>query len=285
MGKLRDKMIRDMQVRHLRSATQESYLRSVRAFAAHFMKSPDEMGAEEIKTFLAHLRDGGRSASTMSVYRCGLRFLFAVTLGRPDVVDTVPHPKRHLRKPRILTGSQIEMLADAMPSVKHRAIFMTIYSAGLRISEACSLRVDAIDSGGGRIYIRDGKGGKDRWVKLSPRLLTLLRDYWRVIRPKGPFLFPGRDTDRPIRNESFRKMLRRVSIRHGLKPHVTPHHLRHTYATHMLELGADVRVLQILLGHAAPSSTEHYIAMTSRVLTGLDSPLDVLATDRAGTLG
>lgn len=285
MGKLREEMIRDMGLRNLATNTQEAYLRAATTFAAYFMESPTKMGTDEVREFLLHLQAENYKPSSLVVYRAGLRFLYTFTLRRPGVVEVIPYPKKHLVAPRILTGSEIQRLLDAMPSSKHRAIFATTYSAGLRISETCSLEVDDIDSARGMIHIRNGKGGKDRFAHLSARLLVELRDYWKKTRPKRPFLFPGQWEDQPIQPRSFGRVLQQTSLKIGLKPHATPHQLRHSYATHMLELGADVRVIQILLGHESPKSTEHYITLTSRALALFGSPLDVLGTKKAKDLG
>ncbi len=168
--------------------------------------------------------------------------------------------------------------------MKHRAIFAATYGAGLRISETCGLQTDDIDSGRGRIMVRRAKGNKDRYVLLSPLMLSTLRDYYREFRPSGTFLFPGRKVGH-INPRSFNKVLDRASLQLGLTPKATPHHLRHAFATHMLELGTDVRVLQILLGHAEPQSTEHYLTVSGRLFARVPCPLDALAAREAEALG
>jgi len=251
----------------------------------HFMKPPTELGGEEIKVFLQSLQDRGCSPSTLCVYRAGLQFLYGVTLLRPEVMLPVPHAKVRQNRPRVLSGSEIERLIAAISSRVHRAIFIVTYSAGLRISETCALELGDIKSESGVIRIRDGKGSKDRFAKLSPRALAELRAYWTETRPRRPWLFPGRSGDKPISTHAFRRHLASVSEQLGIKPRVTPHQLRHSYATHMLSLGADVRILQFLLGHAEIRSTEHYLSVTVDYLRQTESPFDTLGGVRAKVLG
>lgn len=285
MGKLRDSMVRDLELRGVTETTKQAYLRAATKFAAHFMRSPEEMGTKEVKLFLATLDERGLSRSSVSVYLAGLTFLYRVTLNRPDVVAEIPRPKKTKRKPRVLKGSEVGRLINAMPSLKHRTISMTMYAAGLRISEVCALEVTDIDSARNRILIRQGKGQKDRYVPLSSKLLAGLRRYWRHEQPQRPLMFPGQWNLRPICRSTVNRVFRLVSERIDLKPPATPHHLRHAFATHMLELGTDLRVLQILLGHADPKSTEHYVTLSDQVLGSLKSPFDLLGTNHGRILG
>lgn len=285
MGKLQDKMLRDMSLSGFSENTKRVYLHAGRSFAAHFRQSPAELGAAEIKEYLTVLQERGLSPSSLNVYRTGLVFLFRVTLGRPDVATNLPYHKHRKVKPRILKGSEVARIIGAMRSLKHRAICTAAYAAGLRISEACGLLSADIDSARGRILVRQAKGNKDRYVLLSARLLATLREYWRVYRPPGPYLFPGKAGDKPITTRAIRSVLTRVSDQLGFSPRVTPHHFRHAFATHMLELGTDLRVLQLLLGHARAESTEHYVTVTEGLLGRLTSPLDVLGTDTGRILG
>ena len=169
---------------------------------------------------------------------------------------------------------------EAMPTHRHRAVFATTYGCGLRISETCRLRIDDIESDRHRIHVREAKGGKDRYVPLGPALLEVLRDYYRAERPQPPLLFPGRKPHRPMTTRAFYNILTETSARLGFDPVVTPHQLRHTYATHQLEQGLPLRVLQVVLGHADPRSTVHYLNVSGRVLDRLPSPFETLAADR-----
>lgn len=285
MGKLREAMLRDLELKGFTESTKQVYLRVAKRFAAHFMRSPAQLGTEEVKEFLQHLGKDGTSRASLSVYHAALCFLYAVTLQRPHVMAAVPRPKHQRKKARILTGSEVARVIDAMPSLRHRAICSTTYAAGLRISETCGIQIPDIDGRRARILIRQAKGQKDRYVPLSAKLLELLRDYYRQYRPQGQYLFFGRFGDRPIRTRTFNRVLDRVSTQLNLSPKVTPHHLRHAYANHMLELGTDMRVLQLLLGHADPKSTEHYVTVSERILGRLPTPLDILRTSQAEILG
>ncbi len=285
MGKLRDAMMRDLELKGFTENTKTVYLRVGKRLATHFMRSPAELNTDEIKAFLQHLGNDGMARTSLGVYHAALSFLYAVTLQRPEVMAAVPRPKQQRKKARILTGTEVARIIDAMPSLRHLAICSMTYAAGLRISETCGIEIRDIDGRRGRILIRQAKGQKDRYVPLSAKLLELLREYYRQYSPRGRFLFAGRFGERPIRTRTFNRVLDKVSVELGVTPKVTPHHLRHAYANHMLELGTDMRVLQLLLGHADPKSTEHYVTVSVRILGRLPNPLDILRTPEAELLG
>jgi site-specific recombinase XerD len=276
----------DMRLRNFRPSTQAGYVRCVRKLAKFHRLSPDRLDAEQVRTFLVHLRDDtGLSASSIKVYIAALKFFYTVTLDRPEVTCKLRAPRVASSLPVVLSGSDVERLFAAIYSLKYRAILMTTYAAGLRIGETCQLRFADIDSARGLIHVRDGKGGHERRAMLSPRLLAALREYYRAVRPGGPYLFPGRVPTTPIRPESVRRVLRRVIEELGFDKPVTPHVLRHSFATHLLETGTDIRVIQVLLGHRSIRTTQRYTHVSARYIARTASPLDVLGTPQAEPLG
>jgi site-specific recombinase XerD len=283
MGKTRDKMVEDLKLRGYADGTVCVYVRCARQFVAHYMKPATALGEPEVRKFLLHLKEERElAATTRRGYRAAVDFLYTTTLGRPEVVAGIPWAKSGPRKlPDILSLAEMTQLLDAVGRLKHRAIVMTAYGAGLRISEACSLQVGDIDSDRSLIHVRKGKGGKERYVMLPTRLLTTLREYWRLERPPGPYLFPGRKPERPIGAEGVRAALRKAVKKAGIGKHVTPHCLRHSFATHLLEDGVDIRVIQALLGHSSIRSTALYTRVSKAHVTRIQSPLDRLVPARA----
>ncbi len=286
MGKLRDRMEADLRLRNLRPGTQENYLGCARALAAYHRRSPAELGWEEVRSFLLHLREVRRvSPSTQKVYVAALKFLYTVTLDRPEVVRPFFMPKIPRHVPEILSGKEVEALFRAVEDLKYRAALMTSYGAGLRISEACGLRIQDIDSKRMLIRVHEGKGGRQRYTILGERLLTVLRTYYKHERPQGPSLFPGARKDSALSPDSVRQVLRKAVQEAGLTKRVTPHILRHSFATHLLEAGTDIRVIQVLLGHRSIQTTTGYAQVSTRHIARTQSPLDLLATEKASLLG
>lgn len=217
----------EMKLRNFSPRTQEEYLRVVRAFSAHFDKAPEELGTEHVREYLLDVRDRRKlSPSSLKVYRAALRFFYMSTQGRPEVVAVVGSPKVRRKLPQVLSGSEVQALFGAIRSLKYRAVVMTTYAAGLRISEACQLEPCDIDSARMLLHVRHGKGGHDRYLMLSERLLTALRAYWRAERPTGPFLFPGSNPQRPLSPDSVRRVIKKALRKAGLTKPVTPHMLR-----------------------------------------------------------
>jgi site-specific recombinase XerD len=277
MGKLHDQMEGDLILKAYSPHTQKAYLRGARHFARHYMRSPQEMGEQEVRDFLLHLvRDRNASPATQDMYVNALKFLYAVTLKRPEVVKDLSHPKRPKTLPVILSPAEVLRVFAAIHSVKYKAIIATAYAAGLRISEVCSLSVSNIDSLRMRIHIRSGKGKKDRYVMLGESLLTLLRQYYQAVRPQGKYLFPGQKPHSHISTSSVSRVLQKVIQETGLSKKVTMHTLRHCFATHLLEAGTDIRILQVLLGHSSILTTLRYTHITDRLVQKLVSPLDIL---------
>jgi integrase/recombinase XerD len=277
MGKLHDRMQEDLLLKAYSPHTQKAYLRCARYFVSHYMRSPEEMGEQEIRGFLLHLvRDRKASPATLGMYVNALKFLYNNTLKRSEEVKGISHPKRPKTLPVILSPEEVLRVFAAIRSVKHKAIIATAYAAGLRISEVCGLRIADIDSQRMRIHVRSGKGKKDRYVMLGEGLLALLRQYYQKARPKGEYLFPGYKPHRPICTTAVNQVLRKVVQETGLAKRVTMHTLRHCFATHLLEAGTDIRILQVLLGHSSIRTTLRYTHITDRLVQKLVSPLDMI---------
>lgn len=285
MGELYQRMAQDLKLKNLAVTTQKAYLKACRNFVRYHMRSPSELGTSEIKDYLGHLQTKGAGPEVLKRNAAGLKFLYRVTLERPEVADAIPSPRVPRKKPEILSGSELERVLAAVASLAPTVILMTAYGAGLRISEACRLRPEDIDSNRGLIHVRLGKGGKDRYVMLSDRLLRALRGYWVRVHPSGGWLFPGRDPSKPLTTGGVRRALREGIRSAGLKKRITVHTFRHSFATHLLELGTDIRVIQALLGHASIRTTAHYTQVSSKHVASVESPLDVLGTAQGAVLG
>jgi site-specific recombinase XerD len=235
------------------------------------------MGEQEIRGFLLHLvRDRKASPATLGMYVNALKFLYNLTLKRPEAVKGIPHPKRPKTLPVILSPEEVLRVLAAIRSVKYKAIIATAYAAGLRISEVCGLRIADIDRQRMRLQVRWGKGKKNRYVRLGESLLELLRHYYQKVRPKGEYLFPGHKPQQHISTTAVRQVLRKVVRQTGLAKKVTMHTLRHCFATHLLEAGTDIRILQVLLGHSSIRTTRRYTHITDRLVQKLVSPLDMI---------
>jgi site-specific recombinase XerD len=286
MGWLKERMKADMTLHNLQSRTQEEYLRCAERFAEHFMRPPGELGWEEMRGYLLHLVKVRKLApSSMKVHTASLKFLYAVTLGRPNVVERIPMPRKRRKLPEVLSGSEVEAIFSAITSVKYRAVVMTTYGAGLRVSEACRLRVKDIDSGRMVLRVEEGKGARDRYVMLSKRLLAVLREYYRRERPKGEHLFPGQAPGSSLTADSVRRVLKAAVNGSGVTKRVTPHVFRHSFATHLLESGTDIRTIQVLLGHESIRTTQLYAQVSTRHIARTKSPLDILGTEEGEVLG
>ena len=273
---LRQRMIDDMTVRNFAPNTMLCYLKQVSYFAQHFGRSPDRLGTEEIRSYqiyVAKERKVGISSRTVAC--SALRFLYRVTLKQDRVIEMIPFPKQEYQLPVILSPVEVLRLLEAAPSFPHQVIFSTMYGTGLRVSEALHLQVPDLDSQRMMIRIEQGKGHRDRFVPLSPKLLNLLRTYWRKLRPQ-PWLFPGQFPAQPLGREAVRDAIARASARAGLKKHVSPHSLRHAFAVHLLEAGTDIRKIQLLLGHRSLSTTARYLRLATTTVCATTSPLDLL---------
>ncbi len=284
MGKTRERMAADLDLRNLSKRTKESYLKRVRAFVRYFMVPAERLGEAEVRTYLLARKEKVQP-STLGVDIAALRFLYEVTLERPNVVARIPWPKVRKSLPDILSGSEVIQVLAAVKSFKHRTILTTAYGAGFRIREACSLQPADIDSKRMVIKVRNGKGGKDRYVMLAQNLLDSLREYWRVTRPRGQWLFPGQKTGTYITPDAVRNALRESVKKLDLNKRVTPHILRHSFATHLIETGVDIRTVQVLLGHGSIRSTQFYTRISTAHVARTKSPLDRLGTEEGKVLG
>jgi site-specific recombinase XerD len=278
-------MARDLALKNLAPATQKEYLRCCCQYVRYHMTSPAEMGETAIKQYLEHLRLKGAGPETLKMNVAALKFLYGVTLDRAKVADRLPWPKVPHKKPDILSGTETEKLLAAVTSQVPAMVLTTAYGAGLRISEACRLRVEDIDSKRGLIHVRLGKGRKDRYVMLSERLLAMLRGYWKQTRPTGGWLFPGRNDGAHLHPTAVQWALKQAVKSVKLKKRVTAHTLRHSFATHLHEMGSDVRFIQVVLGHASIRTTARYTQVSQKHVAAVKSPLDVLGTAKAAALG
>jgi integrase/recombinase XerD len=272
---LRRRMVEDMTVRNLSPATQRSYLYAVAKFSRFFGKSPERLDLEDVRTYQVHLASQGIAWATLNQTVAALRFFYGVTLGRPEIPERIAYAREPRRLPVVLSADEVVRFLEAVPSLKSRTALTTAYAAGLRVSEVVALKVADIDSGRMLIRVERGKGGKDRYVMLSAQLLAILRTYWRLAKPRH-WLFPGRDEERPIDQTVLHAACRSACEAAGLTKHVTVHTLRHSFATHLLESGADIRIIQVLLGHTNISTTARYAQVATSTIQGTASPLDRL---------
>ena len=286
MTRLRKLMLEELRRRNYAQNTVRSYIKAVEDFARYFGKPPERLGSEHVRQYQVHLfRDRKLSPSTVVGRASALRFLFVKTLRRPYLLDQIPLPKRARRLPTVLSPDEVALLIDAAKNLMHRAILMTLYATGLRRAEVCRLKVADIDSERMVIHVREGKGGRDRDVLLSDKLLETLREYWRWMKPRT-WLFPGMvnnwRADIPIDTKVVWQAVRAAKERAGITKRVSPHTLRHSFATHMLEAGADLRTIQVLLGHAKLADTTVYLHLSRRHLQAVASPLEALDLSNSG---
>jgi len=276
MTVLRQRMLEDMRIRNLTVNTQKEYVRSVAAFAKYFGKSPDRLTPEDIRTYQLYLLDEkGLSPSSLNIAVCALRFFYRVTLGVPWDIQTIPYAKKPKKLPVVLSRDEVAKLIGAVRDLKHRTALMTAYAAGLRVAEVTRLRIRNIDSRRMCIRVEQGKGQKDRYVMLSKKLLVRLRRYWRVYRPR-PWLFLDRRRTGPLPISTVQAVCKRARIDARIDKPVTPHMLRHCFATHLLEAGTDLRTIQVLMGHRSLSTTAIYLRVAIPHIQDTRSPFDLL---------
>jgi site-specific recombinase XerD len=276
MTPLRRRMLEDMGIRNLAENTQSAYLLQITAYTKYFKRPPEELGPEEIRAYQVYLtQTRNLSPSSLSVATGALRFLYKVTLKRDWAVELIPMPKRPFILPVILSREEVMHFLDSIGNVKHRAILMTAYAAGLRVSEATHLKLTDIDSQRMMLRVDQGKGQKDRYVMLSPRLLDELRKYWKDVRPTE-WLFPGDRPGQPITRGAVGLACQRAHRASGISKPITVHSLRHAFASHLLESGADVRRIQLLLGHRSLATTSRYLKVATSTVCATTSPFDLL---------
>jgi site-specific recombinase XerD len=273
-------MLDELQRRNYSPNTVRTYIHAIEDFARYFGRSPYRLGPEHIRQYQVHLfRERKLSAGTVEGRTAALRFLFVKTLKRPYIHDQIPFPKRQRPLPAVLSQDEVARLIDSAQNLMHRAMLMTLYGTGVRRAELCQLKVADVDSKRMVIRVRNGKGGRDRDVLLSDKLLETLREYWRWMKPKT-HLFPGTvknwRADVPITTKVVWTAVNEARKRAGIEKRISPHTLRHSFATHMLEAGADLRTIQVLLGHAELADTAVYLHLSRRHLQAVASPIESL---------
>jgi len=278
--RLRQMMLEELQRRNYSQSTVTTYLSAVEDYATHFHRRPDQLGPEQIRSYQAHLFTEKKLAPrTIAQRTAALRFFYTKTLKRHYPVEEFPYPKIPRRLPTVLSQDEVARLIDSAANLGHRAMLMTLYSTGMRRAELCHLLVEDIDSERMMVHIHLGKGSRDRDVPLSPKLLETLREYWRWRKPKT-YLFPGllkgRPDEVPLSGKAVLCACRKAAKRAGIDKAVGPHTFRHSYATHLLEAGADLRTIQLLLGHADLKHTSVYLHLSQRHLRAVGSPLDAI---------
>jgi site-specific recombinase XerD len=276
MSPLRKQMQADMVLRGLASRTQDAYMAAIAGLARHYRRSPEHLTEEEVQQYLLHLIQERKLAwSSTNQAACALRFFFHVTLKRPDAGFTIPSRKTPSKLPEILSRCEVDAIIGACTCLRHRALLMTIYAAGLRVTEACLLKVSDIDSTRMMIRVANGKGGKDRYTLLPPRLLDTLRLYWQASRPVD-WLFPKTDGTRPVHISQVQKMFHAAKRRARITKQGGIHSLRHAFATHLLEASVDIHTIGRLMGHDKITTTARYLHVKQQVAS-TDSPLDLLS--------
>jgi integrase/recombinase XerD len=269
-------MIDDMTVRNFAPNTITCYLKQVSYFARHFGRSPDRLCPEDIRSYQIYLaKERKVSVNSRMVAATALRFFYTVTLKQDRVIEMIPTPRPEHRLPVILSPQEVLRLLEAAPSFSHGVIFSTMYGTGMRVSEVLHLRNPDIDSQRMMIRVQQSKGHKDRYVQLSPKLLELLRTYWREARPQ-PWLFPGQNPGQPLSRAAVGQAVAHARKRAGLTKEISPHSLRHAYAVHLLEAGTDLRRIQLLLGHRSLATTARYLCLATTTVCATASPLDLL---------
>ena len=281
MGAIKEKMKRDMEIRGFSPRTQQNYLECAIRLVKHFMKSPDLLSLDDIHNYQLYLiRECGYATNTINQHVSAMRFLFGQTLQRAWRIEQIPYHKRSKRLPIALSREEVLRMYQATSNIKHKAMILTLYSTGMRVSELIHLKVTNIDRERMLIHIEEAKNQKDRYVPLSEKLLEILRRYWIAKKPKSRiWMFPGRGGNAPLARTSVAKMIQSVRIKAGISKRVTTHTMRHTYATHMLEAGEDIRKIQLLLGHRNIGTTSIYLHVAANDIREAKNPLDSLDLD------
>jgi site-specific recombinase XerD len=276
MSQLRQAMIKAMQLRNFSENTQKSYITVIKQLVSYYKRSPVNITEQEAQNYILHLvQEKKLSWSSCNVAVSSIRFFYKAILKKTQENFYLPHAKKEQHLPDILTRDEIKALLIVTKNHKHHAIFMTAYSAGLRVSEITNLTINDIDSQSNVICVRQGKGKKDRYVPLSPRLLAELREYWKLYRPSH-WLFPGRDNIQPITRHAVTDAFKKAKIKADIKKNVSVHSLRHSFATHLLEAGTEIVNIKQLLGHSSISSTLRYTRISKQLVSSIASPLDSL---------
>ncbi len=276
MSPLRRRMIEDMTIRKLAPKTQQGYIRTVKNFAAFVDRSPETASLEDVRRFQLHLAENGAQAPILNHTVSALRFFFRVTLKRHDIVEHTTFIREPRKLPVVLSPEEVARLLNAAPGLRYKAALSVAYGAGLRAAEVVSLKISDIDSKRMIVRVEQGKGRKDRNVMLSTSLLELLRTWWRTARPEG-WLFPGQNPVNPMTTRQLNRACHAAAQAAGIDRNVSPHTLRHSFATHLLEQNIDIRVIQVLLGHAKLDSTALYTRVATKTIQQVMSPLEHIA--------
>jgi integrase/recombinase XerD len=277
---LRQRLIDDMTARRFSEATRKDYVRHVRTFAAFLGRSPDTATSDDLRRFQLHMAQQQVSPWSINAAIAALRFFFTVTLERPDLVRPLRIVNEPRKAPVVLSQEEVARLLEAAPGLKYKAALSVAYGAGLRVSEVANLKVSDIDSERMTLRVEQGKGQRDRYVMLSPQLLELLRDWWRASRPQI-WLFPGQNPINPMTPRQLNRAVHAARDLAGIAKRVSPHTLRHSFATHLLEQGVDIRVIQVLLGHAKLETTALYTRVAVNTVRDIKSPLERLGVNLA----
>jgi integrase/recombinase XerD len=273
---LRQRMIEDMTARRFKEKVQKDYVRHVRRFAAFLGRSPDTATSEDLRRFQLHMATQPTGTPTINSAIAALRFFFNVTLERPDLARHLTSVHKPRKAPVVLNQEEVVRLLEAAPGLKYKAAFGVAYGAGLRVSEVVALKVSDIDSKRMTLRVEQGKGQRDRYVMLSPQLLEWLREWWRAARPQA-WLFPGQNPVNPMSAGQLSRAVRTAAQATGIAKRVSPHTLRHSFATHLLEQNVDIRVIQVLLGHAKLETTALYTRVAVNTIREVTSPLERLS--------
>jgi site-specific recombinase XerD len=271
-------MIEDMTIRNLSRSTQQSYIYAVARFSRHFKQSPDRLGMEDVRAYQLHLVEQKYSWTHINQVACALRFFYGITLGQKEAFERIVSGKEPEKLPPVLSRDEITRFLAAVAGLRNRVALATAYAAGLRIGEVVRLKIGSIDSARMLLHIEDGKGGRGRYAMLSPRLLVILRAYWKKARPSS-WLFPGQEPGSHVSIGALQSACRAARRRARLDKRVTAHSLRHSFATHLLESGTDIRIIQVLLGHTHLETTARYAQVATGLIAGTASPFDQLALD------
>ncbi|VIO69735.1 tyrosine-type recombinase/integrase [Bradyrhizobium ivorense] len=276
MSLLRQRMIEDKTVRNPSPSTQQSYIYAIAKFSRHFGCAPERLSFEQVRAYQLHLISQKRSWSHINQVACALRFFYGVTLGQAEAFERIIGGQKPDKLPLVLSAEEIKCFLGAVTGLRNRVVLTTTYAAGLRVGEVVRLKVSSIDSKRMLLHVENGKGGRDRYAMLSLRLLEILRAYWTRTR-SGLWLFPGQDPGEHVSIPAIQTACRAARRRARIAKPITVHTLRHSFATHLLEGGIDIRIIQVLLGHAYPESTARYAQVATNLLARTTSPFDRLS--------
>jgi len=284
MTPLRQRFIEDMQLRNFAPTTQRSYVHYVAEFARYFHRSPEQLDLEAVRQYQLHLLDQCKlSAASVNTFTSAIQFLYLTTLEMPWNKEDFARPRVEHKLPVVPAPDEVRRLFDHIPGIKNRAALMLCFGAGLRVSEAVNVQIGHIDSPRMLLRVEHGKGAKDRYTTLSPALLEVLRTYWRIVRPAGPWLFPSWRPQRHISSGVLQRACKEAWQLAGMPKRITPHSLRHSFASCLLDNGVDTRVIQVLLGHSRIDTTARYTAVSPAKIAATASPLDQLLTGPANS--